>query len=75
MLTTCTTTTPVRLQGAAVPDKAVMALHTITAGPMDSASFQHLDAIAPVSHPLNYAKDFSVDLDPYTVGVVDIRAE
>jgi alpha-N-arabinofuranosidase len=30
---------------------------------------------APVSRPLNYAKDFSVDLEPYTVAVVEIRAE
>lgn len=65
----------VRLQGAAVPEKAVARLHTITAGLMDSASLDHPDAIAPVSRSLNYAKDFSVDLEPYTVAVVEIRTE
>jgi alpha-N-arabinofuranosidase len=64
----------VRLQGAGLPEKAVASLHTITAGLMDSASLEHPDAIAPVSRPINYARDFSVDLDPYTVAVVEIRA-
>jgi alpha-N-arabinofuranosidase len=65
----------VRLQGASVPETAVARLHTITAGLMDSASLEHPDAIAPVTQPLKYSKDFSVDLDPYTVAVVEIRAE
>ena len=65
----------VRLQGAGVPEKAVATLHTISAGLTDSASLEHPDAIAPVSRTLNYAKDLTVDLDPYTVAVVEIRAE
>ena len=64
----------VRLQGTGVPEKANASLHTITAGLTDSASLEHPDAIAQVTRPLNYAKDFSVDLDPYTVAVVEIRA-
>jgi alpha-N-arabinofuranosidase len=65
----------VRLQGIDVPERAGATLHTITAGLMDSASLEHPDAIAPVSRPLNYAKDFSIELDPYTVAVVEIQAE
>jgi alpha-L-arabinofuranosidase len=65
----------VRLQGAGVPEKAVARLHTLSAGLMDSASLEHPDAIAPVSRMLNYAKDLTVDLGPYTVAVVEIRAE
>lgn len=65
----------VRLQGAAVPDNAVMTLHTITAGLMDSASLDHPNAIMPVSRPLNYAKDFSVDLEPYTVAVIVVEGK
>ncbi len=65
----------VRLQGAGVPEKAVANLHTITAGLMDTASIEHPDAIVPVSRPLRYSKDFSVDLEPYTVALVEIRAE
>ncbi len=65
----------VRLQGAGVPEKGLATLHTITAGLTDSASLEHPDAIAPVSRALNYAKDFSVSLEPYTVAVVEIRAK
>ena len=65
----------VRLQGASVPEKAVVTLHTISAGLRDSASLEHPDAIKPVSRTLGYAKDLAVDLSPYTVAVVEIRAE
>ena len=65
----------VRLQGTGVPEKAVAGLHTISAGLKDSASLENPHAIAPVSRTLAYAKDFAVDLDPYTVAVLEIRAE
>lgn len=65
----------VRLQGAGVPEKAIARLHTISAGLRDSASLENPDTIAPVSRTLAYAKDLTVDLDPYTVAVVEIRAE
>ena len=50
-------------------------LEHIKAGLMDSASLEHPDAITPVSRTLNYAKDLTVDVDPYTVAVIEIRAE
>jgi alpha-N-arabinofuranosidase len=65
----------VRLQGASVPKTAVARLHTLSAGLTDSASLEHPDAIAPVTRPLKYAKDLTVDLDPYTVAVIEIRAD
>jgi alpha-N-arabinofuranosidase len=65
----------VRLQGKGIPEKANAKLHTITAGLMDTASLEHPNAIAPVSKPFEYAKDFSLDLEPYTVAVLEIRAE
>jgi alpha-N-arabinofuranosidase len=65
----------VRLQGSRVPTKATATLHTVSAGLTDSASLEHPDAIAPTSRTIQYATDFSVDLEPYTVAVVEIRAE
>ena len=65
----------VRLQGSRLPKKAVAALHTISAQLTDSASLEHPDAIAPKCRPLQYATDFAVDLDPYTVAVVEILAD
>lgn len=65
----------VRLQGASIPDRADATLHAITAGLMDAASLEHPEAIAPVSRPFPYAKDFAVDLEPYTVAVLEIQAK
>ena len=64
----------VRLQGSGLPTKAMATLHTISAGLSDSASIERPDAIAPTSRRLEYATNFSVDLEPYTVAVVEIRA-
>ena len=65
----------VRLQGANVPEKALARLYTLSAGLMDAASLEHPEAISPVSRSLNYAKDLTLDLDPYTVAVAEIQAQ
>ncbi|MFL6449431.1 MAG: alpha-N-arabinofuranosidase [Bryobacteraceae bacterium] len=64
----------VRLQGSKAPEKANATLHTVSAGLTDSASLEHPTAISPVSRPFSYAKDFALDLDPYTVAVLEIRS-
>jgi hypothetical protein len=64
----------VRLQGAGAPEKAIARLHTISAGLKDSASLDRPDAIRPASRALDYLKNLAVELDPYTVAVVEIRA-
>jgi alpha-L-arabinofuranosidase len=67
------TTLLVQLQGARAPEYAMATLHTVTAGLRDTASLERPNAVAPVSRPIDYAKDLSVDLDPYTVAVLEIR--
>jgi alpha-N-arabinofuranosidase len=64
----------VRFQGGNVPEKAQARLYTLSSGLMDSASLEHPEAISPVSRPLNYAKNLTLDLDPYTVAVAEIQA-
>jgi alpha-N-arabinofuranosidase len=63
----------VRLQGANVPKNAAVTLYTLTAGLTDSASLERPDAIAPVSRTLNYTRDLTLDLDPYSVQVAEIQ--
>jgi len=63
----------VRLQGFNAPEKAQAQLHTITAGLMDSASLESPDRFAVVSRNLEYSKTFSIDLEPYTVAVIEIH--
>jgi alpha-N-arabinofuranosidase len=65
----------VRLQGARAPERATARLHTITAEPTAKASIEQPDAIRPVSRAIDYAKDLAVELEPYTVAVLEIRAE
>ena len=65
----------VQFQGARAFEKAAATLHTISAGLTATASLEHPDAIAPVSRPLSYAKDLTLELEPYSVAVVDIRAQ
>jgi alpha-N-arabinofuranosidase len=63
----------VRLQGKAAPERATATLHTITARLNDQASIENPEAIAPVSRSFDYAKDLTIDLDPYTVAVLEIH--
>jgi alpha-N-arabinofuranosidase len=62
----------IRLQGNAAPERATATLHTISARLHDQASMENPDVIAPVSHSITYAKDLTIDLDPYTVAVLEI---
>ena len=63
----------VRLQGKAIPERATATLHSITAGLNDHASLENPDAIVPISRPFAYMKDLTIDLDPYTVAVLEIN--
>jgi len=65
----------IRLQGKAAPEHATAILHTISAGLNDQASLENTDVVAPVSRSITYAKDLTIDLDPYTVAVLEISGE
>jgi alpha-L-arabinofuranosidase len=65
----------VRLRGKTLPQQARVMLYTIAAKPNATASLEHPDAFAPVSRSMEYARNFSVVMDPYSVAVVEIRQE
>jgi alpha-N-arabinofuranosidase len=65
----------IQFQGAKAPANASAILYTLSAGLKDAASLERPDAIKPVSRTLRYAKDLTVELDPYTVAVVEIQAQ
>jgi alpha-N-arabinofuranosidase len=65
----------VRLKGEMVPERATVMRHSITADPSAKASMEHPDALQTVGRAMEYAKNLSLDLEPYTVAVVEIRAE
>ena len=65
----------VRLQGKSVPKQANVRLYTIAAKQDATASLEHPDVFAPVSKTMEYARDFSIAMDPYSVAVLEIQAE
>jgi len=64
----------VHLQGSRVPAAATVTVYTITAGLHDAASLDQPDRIKPVGRSRDYAPDLAIDLEPYTVAVVDISS-
>ena len=65
----------VRLRGKSLPQRAKLTLYTIAAKPNATASLEHPDALAPISRSIEYARSFSVVMEPYSVAVVEIRRE
>ena len=63
----------VKITGGRAPEKAVATMHTITAPAKATASLEHPDAIAPVTKAIDYSKDLTLDLAPFTVIVLEIR--
>ena len=63
----------IRFQGAGLPTAPVATLHTLTAGPTETASLSRPDAIAPSTRKLDYTPDLALNLDPYSVAVLEIR--
>jgi alpha-N-arabinofuranosidase len=64
-----------RLQGSSVPVNAQVKVYTVKAGIMDSPSLENPDRIKPVQTMMSYAPDLTVDLDPYSVTVIEIVAQ
>jgi len=64
----------VHLQGSRVPAGATATLYTITAGRNDAASLEQPGRIQPVERRIEYRPDLAIELQPYTVAVVEITA-
>ena len=64
----------VRLQGSRVPADATVTIHTISAGLHDAASLEQPDRIKPVERSVEFRPDLTIDLQPYTVAIVEIAA-
>jgi len=64
----------IHLQGSRVPSAATVMVYTVTAGLHDAASLAQPDRIKPVERTLDYRPDLTIDLEPYTVAVVEISA-
>ena len=65
----------VRLMGVSVPELAHVNVYTLTAGLNDAPSLEDPDKIKPVVHTMAYERDLSIELAPYTVAVIKVKAE
>ena len=63
-----------RLQGSGVPASATVKLVTLTAGLDEANSLAQPDKLRGLETTKPYARDMAFELPPYTVAVVEIRA-
>ncbi|MEJ2647343.1 MAG: hypothetical protein P8016_02895 [Sedimentisphaerales bacterium] len=63
-----------RFQGTGVPESAYVNVYTISAGLNDACSLENPDKIKPVVRQMPYARDLAIDMEPYTVIVVEVTA-
>jgi len=63
-----------RLAGSRAPSSAEVTVHSVKAGLTDAASLQAPDRIRPRQRTMPYAPDLAIDLEPWSVVVVEIAA-
>jgi alpha-N-arabinofuranosidase len=63
-----------RLQGSGVPASATVKVVSVTAGLDEANSLAEPDKLRRVEATKPYARDMAFDLPPYTVAVIEIRA-
>jgi len=61
-----------RLRGAAVPGNASVKIYTLQAGLMDEPSMEQPDKIKTVETIQQYSPDMTIELEPYSVSVVEV---
>jgi alpha-L-arabinofuranosidase len=61
-----------RLRGSAVPANASVKIYTLQAGLMDEPSMEQPDKIKTVETIQQYSPDMTIELEPYSVSVVEV---
>jgi alpha-L-arabinofuranosidase len=61
-----------RLQGSKIPENATIKIYTIQAAPTEKASIEEPNKIKPVEWTMQYAKDLTFELEPYSVLLAEI---
>jgi alpha-N-arabinofuranosidase len=64
-----------RLQGSKVPKKANVKVYTLSADLGDICSIENPDKILPVENKIPFVRDLTIQLEPYTVALVEITEE
>ncbi len=61
-----------RLQGSTISENAIVKTYTLKAALNDSASLQNPNKIQPVEGTMPFAKDMVIEMEPYTVMVIEV---
>jgi alpha-L-arabinofuranosidase len=62
-----------RLQGPTISENAKVKTYTLKAALNDSASLQNPNKIQPVEGTMPFAKDMVIEMEPYTVMVIEVK--
>lgn len=65
----------IRMQGKNVPENARVTVFSLIAGPHDAPSIEEPDKIQPVQTTLAYTRDLTIELEPYSVVVIEVVEE
>jgi alpha-N-arabinofuranosidase len=60
------------IRGSGAPEKATMKIYSVTAGLTDAPSLDQPHKIQPILTTKPYQREFTVELKPYTVAVIEI---
>lgn len=71
----CKNTLLARLQGQAITENAGVKIFTIQAGLYDNASIENPDALKPQESSMPFSKDISLELEPFSVVLIEIVME
>ena len=63
-----------RLQGSGIPENAIVKVFTLAAGLNDTPSMESADKIKVHEKTISYSKDLTIEMEPYSVVVVEITA-
>ncbi len=61
-----------RLRGTSVPEKATVKICSLNAGLTDAPSLEQPDRIKPIETTQPYSRDLRIELEPCSVGVIEI---
>lgn len=64
-----------RLQGSVVPENAQVKVFTLSAGLTDAASIESPDKIQVTEKTIPYMRDLTLELNPYSVVVIEVTAK
>lgn len=65
----------IRIQGADAPEKAKVKIYTLKADLLQRPSIENPDAITSTEATIDFSRDMAVEMEPYSINVIEIIKE